>query len=585
MTACNAVKKWFAQEVRVPLEKWIEKAEEDCSKAKKWVEKTIRKPIEKTRRREQKRCREQDCNWWCLCCNRWFCWFVTLILTIVEWIVRVVGEWLVETICKMVVNMIRIVSTVVVSALKFIIVFPTCLVTEPVGALEALGDLWFDVVAALDAIGDGAKVILDAVSELLDVTRELSLRLADIFGPAGGFIFLLLAGGFDILRRIIDGIAQAAKGLFDVASGLLRLDFCFALDELLKGVFLGAVQALFGVTSALSFGIVGFRDGVELARLRAWITVQIREKFDGIPSGIETAIATNGTELGLKWSVVPLIASISSQSTLRELHRTKQVDLREAAGYAPIGCKNPPASRGSWRLVYKGTSTRVSFSDLQAFINEKDVSLPEFELLAGDKKTLKDLLIVARRKFRQMAIHLTWGSIDTFEVNADERLIELESQTKEGLVPFAKRVTKELELRPICDLPSVIVFGYEREGKRDRANGYAVFPLKERPSLATVRANIMTHVFKTVLAHEMGHCFLLRHEGHDGVENIMYTNDSQSNLQMFSSTTFLEYLILGGEPRFTLKDGINAWKWILSLEGSDDCLKAASSSSTQVMLQ
>lgn len=38
-------------------------------------------------------CAEQECNWWCLCCNKWLCWIVLVIVAVVTVIV-----WLIVTI-------------------------------------------------------------------------------------------------------------------------------------------------------------------------------------------------------------------------------------------------------------------------------------------------------------------------------------------------------------------------------------------------------------------------------------------------------------------------------------------------------
>jgi len=38
-------------------------------------------------------CREQECNWWCLCCNKWLCWRVWIVVRIVVWVIVTVGKW------------------------------------------------------------------------------------------------------------------------------------------------------------------------------------------------------------------------------------------------------------------------------------------------------------------------------------------------------------------------------------------------------------------------------------------------------------------------------------------------------------
>ncbi len=74
----------------------------------------------------------------------------------------------------------------------------------------------------------------------------------------------------------------------------------------------------------------------------------------------------------------------------------------------------------------------------------------------------------------------------------------------------------------------------------------------------------MTHLFETVLAHEMGHCFSIKHQGHDGMESIMFTLDKTEDLNPVTIGTVVEYVMMGGEPRFTLQDAKDAWNWILT---------------------
>ncbi len=73
-------------------------------------------------------------------------------------------------------------------------------------------------------------------------------------------------------------------------------------------------------------------------------------------------------------------------------------------------------------------------------------------------------------------------------------------------------------------------------------------------------------------SQEMGHCFSLLHEGHDGIENIMSTLDKRADLSPVTAGTIIEYLLIGGEPRFTFQDGTDAWTWILT--EASGCLDA-----------
>jgi hypothetical protein len=69
----------------------------------------------------------------------------------------------------------------------------------------------------------------------------------------------------------------------------------------------------------------------------------------------------------------------------------------------------------------------------------------------------------------------------------------------------------------------------------------------------------------------MGHCFSLRHDGHDGMEHIMYTMEESEDLDAITVGTFIEYIMMGGEPYFTLQDGKDAWTWIF--QEAFECLE------------
>ncbi len=55
-----------------------------CYQIGEWVEDNVSQQVEK--------CVEQDCNWWCLCCNKWLCGLVWVIVTVTKWVVQTVCE-------------------------------------------------------------------------------------------------------------------------------------------------------------------------------------------------------------------------------------------------------------------------------------------------------------------------------------------------------------------------------------------------------------------------------------------------------------------------------------------------------------
>jgi len=58
--------------------------EKYCYQVGEWIEDNVSQQVQQ--------CVEQDCNWWCLCCNKWLCFLVWVVVTVLEWVVTTVCE-------------------------------------------------------------------------------------------------------------------------------------------------------------------------------------------------------------------------------------------------------------------------------------------------------------------------------------------------------------------------------------------------------------------------------------------------------------------------------------------------------------
>jgi hypothetical protein len=76
-----------------------------CHDIGSWVNQNVNQQLEQ--------CVEQDCNWWCLCCNKWFCFLV--------WIVVVIATWVVQTVCEVVADVIEVVVNIVVGIVDVLV--------------------------------------------------------------------------------------------------------------------------------------------------------------------------------------------------------------------------------------------------------------------------------------------------------------------------------------------------------------------------------------------------------------------------------------------------------------------------------
>ena len=55
-----------------------------CYQIGEWVNDNVSQQVEQ--------CVEQDCDWWCACCNKWLCGLVWIIVTVAKWVVTTVCE-------------------------------------------------------------------------------------------------------------------------------------------------------------------------------------------------------------------------------------------------------------------------------------------------------------------------------------------------------------------------------------------------------------------------------------------------------------------------------------------------------------
>ena len=95
-------------------------AHEVCNEIKEWIEEQVEQPVERWLDQLQQTCQQQSCNWWCLCCNKWLCWLVWIIVKVVVWIVVTVGKWVTHTVCELVADVVDVVISIVLGVVNII---------------------------------------------------------------------------------------------------------------------------------------------------------------------------------------------------------------------------------------------------------------------------------------------------------------------------------------------------------------------------------------------------------------------------------------------------------------------------------
>lgn len=159
-----------------------------CKEVQDWVEENIEQPVDTWENQLQQTCEEQDCNWWCLCCNKWLCWLVWVVVKVVVWVVVTVGKWVTRIVCEVVNFVLDVVGFIVNLILSIPIIggiIRTILnwVTEIIWRLVGL----FDFVASLLGFRprkkmyfgvivpsvDGVQIVPDA-----DIQRQVDAAVA-----------------------------------------------------------------------------------------------------------------------------------------------------------------------------------------------------------------------------------------------------------------------------------------------------------------------------------------------------------------------------------------------------------------------
>jgi len=81
-----------------------------CNEVSRWITENVQRPMEELIQREETRCRRESCNWFCICCNKWFCFLVVFIVKVVVWVTVTVTKLVTELVCFIVSVILDIIS-------------------------------------------------------------------------------------------------------------------------------------------------------------------------------------------------------------------------------------------------------------------------------------------------------------------------------------------------------------------------------------------------------------------------------------------------------------------------------------------
>ena len=191
---CKEIGQWITDNIEKPLEQWFVRARQQCTEARRWLEES-RREIEDWRRKQETRCREQPCQWLCLCCNKWFCWIVDLLVRILTVIIEVL-EHVIEAVCTLIVTVIWLLLSIVVQVVKWIVLSVVCILEALcsililIGAVALLGTLLGIVALGVPAFAAMAAPLIPiaatvAVAALITARLLCEMSRCRIFGAIG----------------------------------------------------------------------------------------------------------------------------------------------------------------------------------------------------------------------------------------------------------------------------------------------------------------------------------------------------------------------------------------------------------------
>ncbi len=483
------------------------------------------------------------------------------------WVVVTVVKWVIHIVCKVVMVIIDVVVKLVLRLVKFLVSFFVCLFTlDFKGVWESLVDLWYDVIDLLEEIVLFLKSLVDDAEEIVSDVQQLTDGVGCSFGRFG--VFFIAGPGRWVVRvgrEALDFVYDLIDNVWDVVSGALRLNWC----KFVGGwAGIGAdILKVIGLALGIPAGLGGAeRDAINQHDLEETIETAIQRVTDDEErrERMRDKVRLGGCPFGLPWTVVPYRFYLNSRSKevdLRALHKEGVINLFGAAGLVS-DCDGTVINRPRGEVVYAGTRSPVSYSDLKRYLADGPNAVAEFHVFAITERVFIRDLNLAKRKAYSIGIELVWRSLREHEITTrDPELVVPDSDA--AIPQLFQKLGRVGVGDDLCEVPVAAVFRY----RKDTRLGYtSVFrpPTRTGASGVSFRDRLPEFFFRWVLIHELGHYFGLDHKGHDGAHHIMWTPAEDEDLDKVTGETVAELFLSGLEPQFTRDDAFRVWNWITS---------------------
>ncbi|WP_434811842.1 hypothetical protein [Microbacterium sp. bgisy189] len=564
----------MTENVLVPVNRFITEAREACETMKRKIEEQVSKPIEDWVEKTEERCKKNKCKWWCACCNKWFCWLVTIVVRVVTWVVVTIVKWVSYLVCKIVTVVVGVVVDLVLKVITRVVTFLVCLFTDPLRALSALWDLVNDV---FDAVGGLLDLVVDLIGDIASILREAGAFLAGIgmsfciYGKAMCSVFGAIFGAFkgllDWAADVVDWIQDTVQGVVDLVMGILSLDWCRIQKGL--GIF-NVLRVITSVTRVLgSVFYVGPAEQLARDDLARLIDGYLGNTFGDDPERRERSrarIGLDGELRGVPMAIEPHRLAIRSGDFLHRLHREGAIDLYAVAGRFTSCQGKWTGNQFEGEVVYTGTTSRVTKTDLDTFLSDGADAVASFTVYALKTQTFRRRLELTARKGTQVGVRFTFGDVADLLVT-EPRYVPLDAGIDDGSVQtdLLREVGRAGE-DDLSRVPLIAVFGYVDTGLHGLATWYRPDLDAVGPSGVTFRDRFPETVFQYVPPHEVGHYVGLDHDGHTHPGEIMW----KPNLGTEWGPTLVNYLLTTGEANFTADDADAVWRWITATPRARD---------------
>ncbi|MCA9739497.1 MAG: hypothetical protein R3E98_20795 [Gemmatimonadota bacterium] len=402
------------------------------------------------------------------------------------------------------------------------------------------------------------KVVTWVAKQVVNlVTRVVCEMVHDVVGTVIATVIKLVEIVVDVLDVLWQLVTLDWEGLKDALQELVA-DLVDLGPLIVRWLHIAVAVLTFGAPYVLGY----LRERFDEYRLKNYIREQLEERFGDDPDCLErikTAIHLDHGPFGLEFQARSVRTFVDSRSgpdggppTLYTLHQSGDIDLYEFSGVAVGPILDRP--RVDAHLVED--EVPLDAEDIDDYLASGGAG-PHFRVYAFDTGAETEKINVSRDKGRQLGIKFQW-SRDVQEVRGLDQVDVNKNRLSAFLMDPMGRAA---DGRDVCTLLAAGVFTLTDPSDGRHPFGWTTWFTPASPVSGLIHRDRRPAGFmKYVLIHECGHYFSLEHDGHDGLDKIMYSPVENG---WWSWNLILEFLVWSGEPRFTLDDGKDAWDFLI----------------------